>query len=180
MFFPENTGILCFIKLILRDSKVKYRSARIEDLAILQDMEQAVINAERPFNQDIKQGLQRYYNLEALIRNKSSNLLVAESYNDKTPTIIASGYADIRESKSYLKHERHSYLGFMYVAPDQRGSGVIQTLINRLKTWSIEQGVNDFYLDVYAHNTAAIRAYEKLGFQASMIEMKLGSNTDAN
>jgi len=159
---------------------VKYRAASVEDLVILQDMEQAVIDAERPFNHDIKQGRQHYYDLETLIHSENSNLLLAEVEKHENTAIIASGYADIRESKSYLKHERHSYLGFMYVAPDQRGGGVIQTLIERLMAWSMEQGVSDFYLDVYAHNSIAIRAYEKLGFRASMIEMKLSDNTNAS
>ena len=61
----------------------------------------------------------------------------------------------------------------MYVAPEYRGQGIIQAIISQLLEWSRSQGVSDFYLDVYADNESAVRAYEKFGFEASVIEMKL-------
>ena len=36
-----------------------------------------------------------------------------------------------------------------------------------------KQGVPDLYLDVYDGNDAAIRAYKKIGFSKSLIEMKI-------
>jgi len=33
--------------------------------------------------------------------------------------------------------------------------------------------MQDFYLEAYAQNNSALRAYEKLGFKASLLEMKL-------
>jgi ribosomal protein S18 acetylase RimI-like enzyme len=33
--------------------------------------------------------------------------------------------------------------------------------------------MQDFYLEAYANNFPALKAYEKLGFKASLIEMKL-------
>jgi RimJ/RimL family protein N-acetyltransferase len=94
---------------------------------------------------------------------------VAEDGNN----IIATGYAQIRPSRQPLVYDQHSYLGFMYVAPDYRGQGINQQIIDLLVRWSQEQGIQECYLDVYAGNTAAIRAYEKLGFKPSLIEMKL-------
>ena len=61
----------------------------------------------------------------------------------------------------------------MYVSPEYRGLGINKHIIDRLIDWSKQQGVMDFYLDVYAENEAAIRAYEKVGFAKSMIEMKI-------
>jgi len=92
---------------------------------------------------------------------------------DDTGEVVGTGYVQIRDSKQSHKHDRHGYMGFMYVAPSQRGKGLISILIEKLTQWSKEQGVEDFYLDVYSDNNSAIRAYEKLGFKPCLVEMKL-------
>lgn len=110
-----------------------------------------------------------YYDIEQLITDEDSYLLVIEASNE----IIATGYIQIRESKPSLTHDKHGYLGFMYVDPNHRGKGLNQTLIEQLISWSKNKGVTVFYLDVYAQNSAAIRAYEKVGFVPSLMEMRL-------
>ena len=87
--------------------------------------------------------------------------------------IIGTGYAKIRASKKSLKHTKHSYLGFMYVAPTHRGLGINKLIMDRLIDWSKKEGIHDFYLDVYAENDSAIKAYEKVGFVKSVVEMKI-------
>lgn len=61
----------------------------------------------------------------------------------------------------------------MYVEPEYRGLGINKLVMENLIEWSKEQGVLDFYLDVYDGNDAAIRAYEKVGFSKSLVEMKI-------
>ena len=151
---------------------MKFRAASLADIEQLRQMEQAVVDAERPFNDDLKSGDQHYYDIEQLISNELSLLLIAETLVDGHSSITACGYADVRESKTYIDHDLHAYLGFMYVDPKHRGKGLIQELIAKLFEWAKLREANHFYLDVYADNTAAIKAYEKLGFKASMIEMK--------
>lgn len=143
------------------------RPARQADLPTLLRFEQGVIAAERPFNTDIRDET-RYYDLAYLMSDALSQLLVAELDG----TLVGCGYAQIRTSKAHLHHARHSYLGFMYVEPAYRGRGINQAIIERLLAWSREQGVSRSYLDVYAENSAAVRAYEKIGFTASLVEMK--------
>ena len=46
-------------------------------------------------------------------------------------------------------------------------------VIEHLIVWAKSRGVCDFYLDVYGDNQAAVKAYEKLGFTSSLVEMKL-------
>lgn len=148
---------------------MKFREATMEDLATLRTLEQCVVEAERPFNEAIKEGSPRYYDIEDLITNERSLLLVAEDQG----AIVGTGYVQIRASKQSLQHEEHAYLGFMYVAPEYRGQGLNAKLMNQLMDWSKERGIRDFYLDVYADNAAAVRAYEKAGFKPSLLEMKL-------
>ena len=64
-------------------------------------------------------------------------------------------------------------MGFMYVDPDFRGQGIIQTIIEELKQWSISLKIFETRLEVYSDNESAIKAYQKKGFIIRMIEMKM-------
>lgn len=150
-------------------NKLILRQALLTEQASLLALEQKVIEAERPYNAAIKSADASYYDLGHLIADQQSCLLVAELNG----TIVASGYAQIRTSKQSLQHDRHAYLGFMYVNPECRGLGINKQIIDQLIQWSKDKGVMDFYLDVYQGNQAAIRAYEKAGFVKSLVEMKL-------
>jgi len=88
--------------------------------------------------------------------------------------VIGSGYARITQSKDYLKHDRHCYLGFMYVKPEYRGKGVNNLVLQALKQWAKSQGINELRLEVYNDNQPAIRAYEKAGFTPNLLEMRMG------
>lgn len=145
------------------------RVADIDDLAQLLELEQSVVDAERPYNASLKKGTVFYYDIEKLILCPDSHLLVIEVEGE----IVATGYAQIRGSKLSLEHTKHAYLGFMYVSPSYRGQGLNSKLIKALIGWSKSLGIFDFYLDVYAENDSAIKAYEKVGFKPELLEMKL-------
>jgi len=148
---------------------LNFREAKTSDIPKLLELEQCVVEAERPFNASIKSEGAFYYDLEQLIACDNALLLVIEIGNE----IAATGYAQIRNSKPSLAHEQHSYLGFMYVSPQFRGQGINSILIEKLIEWSKLKGVNTLYLDVYSENQSAIKAYEKVGFKSSLVEMKL-------
>ena len=135
----------------------------------MKEFEQGIIATERPFNDSLKSEYICYYDIGALIDGENSSVLVAEDDG----VIVGSGYARIRESKAHLTHDFHVYLGFMYVAPTHRGQGINQLVIQSLISWGKSQGMQDFYLEAYAENNSALKAYEKLGFKASLLEMKL-------
>ena len=146
-----------------------YREATLDDMVALEALEQKVVTAERPFNTMIKDNDAKYYDLHALITGERSLLLVGEH----NQSIVATGYVDIRPSKQSLRHEQHGYLGFMFVDDSFRGKGINQQLMKQLMAWAEKQNVYEFYLDVYDQNQAAIRAYEKLGFSRSLVQMQL-------
>lgn len=148
---------------------MNYRQANSSDIHKLKELEQAVVEAERPFNPNIKPGKVHYYDLEDLLSSEDAYLLVAEDNG----SIVATGYAKIQASKAALNHQKHAYLGFMFVSPDYRGKGINREIINQLIQWGRSRQVFDFYLDVYAENIAAIKAYEKVGFTPSLVEMQL-------
>lgn len=151
------------------------REATLNDIPQLLQLEQAVIEAERPFNAHIKPAGVKYYDLEALITQPTAQLLVMEALqaNSNNSHIIATGYARIDGSRQPFVHRQHGYLGFMYVAPAHRGQGLNKIMLEALSHWCREKGLQTLYLDVYASNASALRAYEKAGFQANLVEMKM-------
>jgi ribosomal protein S18 acetylase RimI-like enzyme len=143
------------------------RLAKLLDIATLREFEQGVIAAERPFSANLKEGEIRYYDLEALINSEDSELLVAETENQ----LVACGYARIEWSEAHIVPSKYAYLGFMYVKPAYRGQKLIGKIMAELFAWSEARGVEAFKLDVYSRNESAIRAYQKLGFEANFLQM---------
>lgn len=137
------------------------------DLDTLLSFEQALIDFERPLDETIKGGDISYYDVENMIASESVEIVVAVSGGE----MVGCGYASIEDSKPYLTHSQHAYLGFMYVVPEHRGKGVNRLIIEELKLWSISNGVTQMRLEVFASNPAAIKAYEKVGFAARLLEM---------
>lgn len=146
---------------------IEIRSANLDDLEQLLAIEQHIIEVERPFDQQLKDKSITYCDLKELVLSDRAEVVVAE--HDKK--IIGSGYAKICQSKPYLKHSHHAYLGFMYVEPDFRGRGVNKLVLDSLKEWSKNHQIFHFNLEVYAGNESAIRAYEKAGFKRNLVEM---------
>lgn len=149
------------------------RTARITDLDILLEFEQKIIETERPFDLTLKDGHINYYDIAQMIKASDIEVAVAELNGE----IIGSGYARIEDSKIYLKHPKHAYLGFMYVKPSHRGNGVIKKVIAALQHWAKEQGISELRLDVYNENLPAVKAYEKIGFSKHLIEMRMNIST---
>ncbi|MEP6927145.1 MAG: GNAT family N-acetyltransferase [Ginsengibacter sp.] len=152
-----------------KDNQLIIRKASSADVDMLLRFEQGVIEAERPFDSTLKTGHIHYYDIEQMIAASYIEIVVAELNHE----IIGSGYARIENSKHYLKHQNHAYLGFMYVEPDHRGKGVNKKIIEALKHWAISQNVTEMRLDVYYNNLTAIKAYEKIGFIKHMVEMRM-------
>jgi len=142
------------------------RLATLSDLDVLREFEQGVIGVERAFAPRTKAET-IYYNLEQLIHSDQSILCVAEI--DAQP--VASGYAKIEKSHDYYQHDYHAYVGFLYVLPEFRGKGVIGQVEAYLCSWAKEMGVDQVELEVYAENRAAVRAYEKRGYQDFVVRM---------
>ncbi|TQV73866.1 GNAT family N-acetyltransferase [Aliikangiella marina] len=149
-------------------SKITTRSATLEDLPLLLEFEQGIIAVERAFDETLIPGHINYYDIGEMIESDNAEVLVA-IYGSE---IVASGYAKLRSSKTYQIYEQHAYLGFMFVKPEYRGKGVNQLILDGLENWAKEKGISEVRLQVYADNSAAIRAYEKAGFKSDVIEMR--------
>jgi GNAT superfamily N-acetyltransferase len=148
---------------------INIRKAVLADLPILLDFEKGIMLVERPMDVTIKEGDVHYYDLAALIQSPDAEVVIAE----KGDELIGSGYAHIVNSKSYLTHQKHAHLGFMYVKPEHRGKSVNKLIIEALQQWALSKSVNEFRLEVYHNNPGALRAYEKIGFKPLLLEMRM-------
>ncbi len=148
---------------------IAIRQATLDDLPILLEFEQGIIDAERPFDPTLGPNPLNYYDLKELISSKDASVVVAV----RDTQVIASGYATIKKARHYLDHKEYAYLGFMFTHRDFRGQGINTQIIDTLKEWAMARGLTEIRLTVYQENEAAIRAYEKYGFDRHLIEMRL-------
>ncbi len=148
------------------------REATIQDIKELKHIEQAIIQYERQFATDLKDDPIEYYDLEDLIHSKDASVIVAVIENN----IIGSAYALIKTSKPFKFSKQYAYLGFMYVSPKFRGTGINGKIIDSLILWSKQKGVTEFQLDVYVENKSAIEAYTKKNFKPTLLNMRMTIN----
>jgi GNAT superfamily N-acetyltransferase len=143
------------------------RIANLDDITTLLEFEQSLIAAERPHASTLSEDPIHYYDLRYFIEDNSTHLLLVEI----DEIAIGCGYVQIRDSLAHHNSAQHAYMGFMYVQPDWRGQGINALIMQELQSWSVARGVRHFRLDVFATNQAAIRAYQKGGFQPELVEM---------
>jgi len=146
-----------------------YREANQSDLPALKRFEQLLIDSERSFDSCIKNSDATYYDMNKLMSDSDSYVLVAE-YGDG---IIASGYAQIVASKiEFQTHSEYCHIDFVFVEPKFRSKGVAKNIISHLEQWASTRGVDRIHLETYIENEAAIRVYEKLGFKKILVTME--------
>lgn len=145
------------------------REATLDDYNTLLHFEQRLISAERPFDPTLRKDPIHYYDIKELIMSSNTCLAVAACQEQ----LIGCGYARIDVARPWLKHEKYSYLGFMYTEPEFRGQRVNYYIMESLKAWSLSRGIKEIRLEVYAGNVMAQKAYEKAGFSSHMIQMRV-------
>ena len=148
---------------------ITIRKATKEDLSILYEFEQGVLHAERPMDKTLKGSKTYYYDIPNLISDLKVELVIAEING----VIAGCGYARIKQARDCFQFDQFSYLGFMFTKEDYRGKGVNKTIMNYLYDWSLSRGIYEVRLEVYPSNNAAIKAYEKVGMQATMHTMRI-------
>jgi ribosomal protein S18 acetylase RimI-like enzyme len=161
---PINTLFYSFGNLM----NIQIRKATTADLDVLKALEQGIIKAERPFDESLAEDPISYYDLEALINDPKALVLVAT--HDKE--IVSCGYGLEKTAKPYLNHANYAYLGYMFTLPEYRGQGLNGKILFALKDWATTRGLSEIRLTVYDENTAALRAYEKVGFKKHIVEMR--------
>ncbi len=150
-------------------SDIIIRSARAADLPKLLEFEQGIILSERPFDETLKPDPISYYDVGAMISAPDAEVAVAERNGE----LIASGYAQKKASRHYVSQPFHAYIGFLYVLPEDRGKGINQRVLDHLFAWAQDHDLPEIHLTVYPENAAAVRAYQKAGFEPYILEMRV-------
>ncbi len=146
------------------------RQATAADLPTLLDFEQKIIATERPMDPTLIQDQPiSYYPIKDYLDADDTEVLVAVADDQ----VVGSIYGQIRPRKPFFQTTHLGYIGFMYVRKVFRGQGVSQSLIKHINQWFDQQNITEIILTVYAQNPRAIRAYEKVGFEPHLIEMRL-------
>ena len=152
-------------------SNFSIRSAHKSDTDQLSVFEQGVVQAERPFETTFIAGDIKYYDLEQMIDDPNTEIVLA-CFGDNC---IGSGYIRIESGQSYHKYERFGYVGFIYVVDEFRRRGYSRRILDYLIDWAADRGVYEIRLDVFEQNLAALKSYEKAGFQRLLVKMRLDS-----
>ena len=153
----------------MSENNLIVREATLDDLPVLLEFEQAIVTVERPFDPTIPSRHVNYYDLGDYIRKDYASVCVVEDDGK----LISSGYALIKKARDYLDHEFYAHLGFMYTIPEYRGQGINKLVINALSNWAKQQGLSEIRLTVYEENEGAIKAYEKVGMEKHIIQMRM-------
>ncbi|MGL5032404.1 MAG: GNAT family N-acetyltransferase, partial [Microcystaceae cyanobacterium] len=72
--------------------------------------------------------------------------------------------------------ERYAHIFMLYVQPDHRRQGLALALLNNAQQWSKARGDRQLGLQVFPHNQAALKLYEKSGFQIHALMMMKNFN----
>ncbi len=148
---------------------IEIRAAFETEIETLLNFEKGIVEAERPYDNTLKEGEIHYYDLIELIKSTDAEVLVAV-VNDE---IVGSGYAKILKAQPYQKYNEYAYLGFMYVKPAFRHQGVNQKVVKQLIKWAKNRNLTEVRLEVYDENTIAKNAYLKAGFKPNLVEMRV-------
>ena len=62
--------------------------------------------------------------------------------------------------------EKQAYVFLLYVAPQHRHRGLGTALMQHAQQWAKAKGYGQVSLQVFEDNAAAVRLYEKLGYQS--------------
>ena len=148
---------------------IALREASLGDLETLLAFEQGVIEAERPLDPFLKEGVIHYYNIPAIITSEKAHFIVAICKNE----LVGCGYVRIESSREYQKNSMHGYIGFIYVKPNFRGKRISTLVIESLKAWAVNKELKELRLDVYSNNPSAIKSYARFGFVKSLVNMRI-------
>lgn len=146
---------------------VQIRTACHSDLSTILEFQRSLVAYERPMDPTIKPGTSGYYDVAALLDDERAQFLIAELHGQSVGCCLGQ----LREDRAWSIHERVGYIGMVYVDDSARGQGVFALMLHELEEWFRKQGIRRTKLEVYAENSAAIKAYTRAGMKAITVEM---------
>jgi ribosomal protein S18 acetylase RimI-like enzyme len=81
------------------------------------------------------------------------------------PVWVASLKGEVIGTVAIVLKEKSAYIRGMAVAPSARGTGTGSALLRNIESWAIDAGCLRLFLSTTPFLSAAIRLYERFGFQ---------------
>ncbi len=148
-----------------------FRKATRVDITTLRNFENKLVAHERSREPTlIQEGALEYYDIPQLIEDSENSIIIIAEVDNKP---VGCGLGQIRKNEPYNNVPHYGYVGLMYVDEAQRGNKIGGSIIQELVDWFHSKKINEIRLKVYANNPAAVKAYEKYGFEHFVHEMKL-------
>ena len=145
------------------------RIATDSDLDVLNSFQDKLVIFERPFDVTIKKTRVRYYSIKRYLRSEKCVVYVVEDGGKA----IGCGLGELKKEEGWSINDYIGYIGLLFIEDGYRGKGYGKELVQKLTDWFKEKKVTDVRLKVYAQNSKAIEAYEKMGFLHLISEMKI-------
>ena len=95
-------------------------------------------------------------------------LAVAESEDQ----VIGFLRGIIKISPDHLGNQKMGFVDHTFVAASWRGKGIGRKLFDATQTWFHSKGVNQLELQVLCENTSAIKAWQAMGFEPELFQMR--------
>ncbi len=153
--------------------KITLKRADVSDFELVRSFEVELSEFERSLGViDAKpQGHVQFYSDEQLkkfLTNEDVYFLIAQVDG----VSVGGGFCQITQNvATWDKHERHGYIGLIYVREAYRKKGIASKVTSELTSWAKSKGVKELRLKVYTANKKAIKVYEKQGFTNLTTEM---------
>ncbi|MFZ1321721.1 MAG: GNAT family N-acetyltransferase [Ignavibacteria bacterium] len=149
------------------------REAELKDLTELKELQQSLVNFERPFDDGIPaEGDVNYYDINGLLNDDFTYFVVAEMEGK----IIGCGFAQIRDNLNWAIEKKLGYIGLMVVREEYRRNNTGKLIIENLTGWLNKKNISHIILETYSCNKTAINAYKKYGFKEFVLQMKFDTN----
>ena len=146
------------------------RQARESDVSAIRHLEKQLINFERPYDSDIREGEDiSYYNLEKLLASDNIYLVVAEVDEQ----IVGCAFGEVIKSLDWAKSNFIGHIRMVYIEEVYRKHGVGKAIFVELKEWFREKKIENVFIEFYQKNINAFEAYKKLGFSSYTMVMKM-------
>lgn len=101
--------------------------------------------------------------LKQLMANKDAAAFVAESGGELV------GWANVSQRQNFITKEKYADFHSIYVAPSQRGGGVVSALINAVFDHCRQQGLDKVVFRTRANNERMKSVLARVGFEPTQI-----------
>jgi len=147
------------------------RSATLDDVEVLRDLQQVLVSWERPYDKGIPStGIVEYYDVRTLIGKDDIEYLVAELDGE----VVGCIFGEIRKNDAWAIPERYGYVGLFSVKNGFRGQGIGKEMLDRIVDWFRSREITEIRLKVYEGNLRSVDFYKRYGFNGHIKEMRLG------